>query len=313
MEAHLSFSKNVRPRLMVCLFLPEADSSAVPQAEDTITRVFPLERFSCRVLSSVPDFKAWVEAQYQEIDCLVLKHSPDLAELAQWLQAQAILLPAVILHGDAIHARSPTRPEDSLDRDSPLVEYHSVELHLSGDQLERLPQVVESAITQFINLAPSCDLTAEGDPILPSQELTAEKFRLLQQRRLGSKLKERLGYLGVYYKRSPKLFLRNLSEPDCQETLFALSQLYRQIVLDYFSGPKDLNQQIDQFVNLAFFADMAVSQVVELHMTLMDEFATQLKLEGRSDDILLDYRLTLIDILAHLCEMYRRSIPREDA
>jgi circadian clock protein KaiA len=27
--------------------------------------------------------------------------------------------------------------------------------------------------------------------------------------------------------------------------------------------------------------------------------------------VLLDYRLTLIDSLAHLCEMYRRSVPRE--
>ena len=47
-------------------------------------------------------------------------------------------------------------------------------------------------------------------------------------------------------------------------------------------------------------------------MELMDEFAQQLKLEGRNEDILLDYRLALIDIVAHLCEMYRRSIPRED-
>lgn len=46
-------------------------------------------------------------------------------------------------------------------------------------------------------------------------------------------------------------------------------------------------------------------------MELMDEFSKQLQLEGRSDDILLDYRLTLIDAIAHLCEMYRRSIPRE--
>ena len=46
-------------------------------------------------------------------------------------------------------------------------------------------------------------------------------------------------------------------------------------------------------------------------MDLMDEFAKQLQLENRSEEILLDYRLTLIDIIAHLCEMYRRSIPRE--
>jgi circadian clock protein KaiA len=33
-------------------------------------------------------------------------------------------------------------------------------------------------------------------------------------------------------------------------------------------------------------------------------------LEGRSEDILLDYRLTLIDVIAHLCELYRRSVPQ---
>ena len=65
------------------------------------------------------------------------------------------------------------------------------------------------------------------------------------------------------------------------------------------------------FVNTAFFADIPVAQIVETHMELMDEFAKQLKLEGRSEEILLDYRLTLIDMIAHLCEMYRRSVPRE--
>jgi circadian clock protein KaiA len=54
-----------------------------------------------------------------------------------------------------------------------------------------------------------------------------------------------------------------------------------------------------------------VTQIVEIHMNLMDVFSKQLKLEGRSEEILLDYRLTLIDIIAHLCEMYRRSIPRD--
>lgn len=56
---------------------------------------------------------------------------------------------------------------------------------------------------------------------------------------------------------------------------------------------------------------MSVPQIVEIHMELIDEISKQLKLEGRSEEILLDYRLTLIDIIAHLCEMYRRSIPRE--
>jgi circadian clock protein KaiA len=58
-------------------------------------------------------------------------------------------------------------------------------------------------------------------------------------------------------------------------------------------------------------ADISVAHIVEIHMQLMDSFAKQLKLEGRSEEVLLDYRLTLIDIIAHLCEMYRRSIPRQ--
>ncbi|NEN92364.1 MAG: circadian clock protein KaiA, partial [Okeania sp. SIO3H1] len=86
---------------------------------------------------------------------------------------------------------------------------------------------------------------------------------------------------------------------------------YRHIVLKYFSKDNSLNNQIDEFVNLCFFSDVPVTQIVEIHMDLMDEFSKQLQLEGRSEEILLDYRLTLIDTIAHLCEMYRRSIPRE--
>lgn len=48
-------------------------------------------------------------------------------------------------------------------------------------------------------------------------------------------------------------------------------------------------------------------------MELIDDFAARLKIEGRNDDILIDYRLPLIDIMAHLCEMYRRSTSSEEA
>ena len=135
---------------------------------------------------------------------------------------------------------------------------------------------------------------------------------LLQQRRLAEKLKERLGYLGIYYKRNSKYFYRNLSQKEKKELMEELAAEYREIILGYFVGEDELNQEIDQFVNKAFFADFSVSQILEIHMELMDNFAQQLKIEGRSDEILLDYRLTLIDIIAHLCEMYRRSIPREE-
>ena len=32
-------------------------------------------------------------------------------------------------------------------------------------------------------------------------------------------------------------------------------------------------------------------------------------LKGQKNDFLQDYRLALLDVMAHLCEMYRRSIP----
>ena len=102
-----------------------------------------------------------------------------------------------------------------------------------------------------------------------------------------------------------------MTQAERQEFLEKLRTDYRVIVLKYFAKDSNLNQKIDDYVNVAFFADISVSQLVEIHMDLMDEFSKQLQLEGRSEDILLDYRLTLIDVIAHLCEMYRRSIPRE--
>jgi circadian clock protein KaiA len=102
-----------------------------------------------------------------------------------------------------------------------------------------------------------------------------------------------------------------MEETDRQEFLAELRVDYRDIVLNYFHQGNQTNQKIDALVAKAFFADLSVSQVLEIHMELMDTFAKQLKLEGRSEEILLDYRLTLIDVIAHLSEMYRRSLPRE--
>jgi circadian clock protein KaiA len=117
--------------------------------------------------------------------------------------------------------------------------------------------------------------------------------------------------LAVYYKRNPRQFFRHLDRQQKQELLDQLRSQYRQIVLAYFTENGQINDTIDEFVSSAFFSDLSVSEIVKIHMELMEEFAKQLKLEGRSEEILLDYRLTLIDIIAHLCEMYRRSVPRE--
>ena len=170
---------------------------------------------------------------------------------------------------------------------------------------------IDRAIAQFLKLSTTVAVNNQSATIDATAQLTAQSLLSRQQRRLAEKLRERLGYLGVYYQRNSQIFLRNLSVSEKQKFLEQLKLSYRNIILNYFAEDTAVNNQIDEFVNLAFFADVPVTQVVEIHMALMDEFAKQLKLEGRSEEILLDYRLTLIDAIAHLCETYRRSIPKE--
>lgn len=79
---------------------------------------------------------------------------------------------------------------------------------------------------------------------------------------------------------------------------------YRRIILSYFTS-SSVRIEIEQFTDKVFSNNIPIPQVIQIHMEVIDEFAKQLKLEGRSEEILLDYRLTLIEILAHLCEMYR--------
>jgi circadian clock protein KaiA len=95
-----------------------------------------------------------------------------------------------------------------------------------------------------------------------------------------------------------------------QEILEELKSDYRQIIVNYFVTDKAIKEKIDKFINALFYANIPVPQIIEMHMEIIDEFAKQLRLEGRSDETLLDYRLTLIDILAHLCEIYRSTVAK---
>jgi circadian clock protein KaiA len=238
------------------------------------------------------DFLQFIQQPNRYVDCLILEERPQLQNVLDWLSQQSIFFPVVFLKGDA--AENPTEPTWT---------YHAASVCLLPDQIEQIGEVIDQAIAQFIQLSPV------RQPMVKSR--IPEAPLLPQQRRLSEKLKERLGYLGVYYKRNSKNFFRYMSAVEREDLLRHLKLEYREIVLTYFTDTENLNDRLDHFVNVAFFSDVSVAQVVEVHMELMDEFSKQLKLEGRNDDILQDYRLTLIDTIAHLCEMYRRSIPRE--
>lgn len=103
---------------------------------------------------------------------------------------------------------------------------------------------------------------------------------------------------------------QQMTQVDRQMLLQQLKSDYRQILINYFTTDTTLKEKIDKFINAVFCANIPVPKIIEMHMELIEEFSKQLKLEGRSDEALLDYRLTLIDILAHLCEVYRCSISK---
>ncbi|MEG3437154.1 circadian clock protein KaiA [Pannus brasiliensis CCIBt3594] len=263
------------------------------------------ERYHLTLVGSSKELLDSIEEHKEKIDCLVVLQRGDLQPALNSLYESGLLLPVVMIRPGA--EPLPAAGE------SPTCLYHSAEIVIPEEKLEEIAETIDRAIARFLHLAPTCSLS-DHPAIVSKPDLAENKqsFLLLQQRRLAEKLKERLGYLGVYYKRNPEYFYRNLPPIEREEVIDRLREMYQEIILNYFAQDYPINQAIDEFVNQVFFIDLSVSRILEIHMDLMDRFSQQLKLEGRSEEILLDYRLALIDILAHLGEMYRRSIPRED-
>jgi circadian clock protein KaiA len=220
-------------------------------------------------------------------DALLLEQGLWTQEVAKLLQERALLLPAVVI--GQVRGR---------------VDYHPDEVHLPPDQLEQLTYSLDAAISRFLSrglATASGGLAKAGDGDMP------ERWRL------ANRLQGRLGLLGVFYKRDPARFLRNLPAAEATELVASLERTYRDLLLSYFRTPAAANQALESFVNTAFFSDLPITKAVEIHLNLIDSFATQLRLEGHKSDFLQDYRLALLDVMAHLCEMYRRSIPPEGA
>ncbi|MEN9208387.1 MAG: hypothetical protein Q6L50_01195 [Gloeomargarita sp. GMQP_bins_120] len=108
--------------------------------------------------------------------------------------------------------------------------------------------------------------------------------------------------------RNPQQFWGRLSQDQRQYWLDRLRSLYHQIILLYFRDGPHLAECIAEFTHLAYVLNLPVAEIVGIHVQFMDEITKQLKLEGRSEELVLDYRLTLIDVIAHLCERYRQAM-----
>lgn len=297
----------------------------------SLQQLLSSERYLLTQHQTKETFLNFVEQRKQQLDCLVLEDGSDLVPLVNAMYEQGTLLPLVILKADSEPTKdlatptlspepysneerqtkptqTPDNPSKQLTSEKGIGFYHAAAVFVPTSELSDIAQRIDEAISHFLKLS-STNISDEASSQIDA--IKEENALLKQQRRLAEKLRERLGYLGVYYKRNPQNFFRNLPAPKRQEFIEQLKLEYRQIVLEYFRSAIDLNPKIDEFVNIAFFADISVTYIVEIHMELMDELSKHLKLEGRNDDVLLDYRLTLIDVIAHLCEMYRRSLPKD--
>ena len=224
------------------------------------------------------DLVALLQQHQEAIDAVVIEQDLLDADSREQLSVRGLVFPAVLVGEVKGH-----------------VDYHPEELHLAADQLEQLGYNIDAAISRFLRQG-----RADG---------RSEEQRSRAVDRLSKRLQERLGYLGVFYKRDPSRFLGRLSVEERSELLESLQRTYRDLLGSYFSDPAAANQALESFVNTAFFSDLPITRTVEIHVNLIDEFWTQLRLEGHKSDFLQDYRLALLDVMAHLCEMYRRSIP----
>jgi circadian clock protein KaiA len=268
------------------------------------------DRYTCHLFNQHTELLNFIAEHKTDIDCLIIQNTDDELGVLNELYAHGTLLPVVIIEPSQSQNTATDHSNQGLLLNPTQYLYHTGEVRLLGSEIAQISTTIDRAIAKFLKLTPT--RPSSDDEIPPSPQDDPPSFLIVQQRRLAEKLQERLGYLGIYYKRNPQDFFRNLSRHDKKTLITELKANYRDIILNYFDTDYPLNQLIDQLVNRAFFADLSVSQILEIHMDLIDQFTQQLKLEGRSEDILLDYRLALIDIIAHLCEMYRRSIPRED-
>ena len=271
-----------QPALTIASLLPD------PRLERACRSWLKGGRYQLEDLGSLPDPILELKQRRELFDVVLLQQGVHPPEVYEELRQQGLLLPAVVV-GEV----------------SGRVEYHEAEVHLPQDQLEQIPYSVDAAVSRFLRrgLPAGVGSATDAGGVVGGVPDTPERWQL------PNRLQGRLGYLGVFYKRDPSLFLRNLTQEERQELLRSLERGYRDVLISYFRDPAAANQAIESFVHSAFFCDLPINKVVEIHVDLIDAFWKQLKLEGHKNDFLQDYRLALLDVMAHLCEMYRRSVP----
>lgn len=243
--------------------------------------------------ASLLDF---IEHPPSNCDCIIVQDEPDLLKVVEHLYQQGMLFPVVVLKTDSNN----------------FFEHPSV-VEIDISKLSYITEAIEQAIAQFLNLP----IAAAIDTVNAACERSlGENGDLKNQsslglRQLDDEVRDDSCYILGFSKRNQTNFFQQMSPVKQEEFLQQIKADYRYILINYFGTDTIIKQKIDKFINTAFVSNIPVTKIIEIHMEIIDEFSKQLQLEGRNDDLLSDYRLTLIDILAHLCEIYRCSTFKE--
>ena len=187
--------------LFLCLWVPE------PEIVAALTQYLSGEHFQLHFADSLDNFHHFIRNNVDSIDSLIVSKSSDSFQALRELSSVGTLLPAIIIE-------LPQSKEEVLNQGkfkrSVNYCYHSAEICLNFNQIKKTPKAINQAISQFLYLVPSCSLFDEADPLSAKLGRVDAKgtfnFLSSQQKRLSDKLKERLGYLGVYYKTEPSIF-----------------------------------------------------------------------------------------------------------
>ncbi|EDY37609.1 circadian clock protein KaiA [Cyanobium sp. PCC 7001] len=274
-----------------------------PALQAAVARWLAGGRYALVRVDPSDDPVAALERLREDFDALLIEEGSVDPSVFAGLNQRGLVLPAVVI--GAVTGE---------------VTVHEAEVRLPPDQLEQLPYSLDAALSRFLRrgvMNPADgEEAAEAGPASGDAAAGREAGEAGETGapvpmpwRLDDRLRERLGLLGVFYKRDPSRFLRNLPLTEQNELRRSLERSYRDLLLNYFRNPSAANQALESFVNTAFFSDLSITTTVQIHMDLIDSFSDRLRLEGHKTDFLQDYRLALLDVMAHLCEMYRRSIP----
>lgn len=270
------------PRLMPEPLLTIASLLREPRLAEACAQWLQGGRYQLVSLGSGENPVEVLDQRREDFDAVLLEQGVLAADVFRDLGEKGLFLPAVVI-GEVTGRQ----------------EYHDAEVHLPADQLAQLSYSFDAAVSRFLRRG----LSNGGSQGVGNGKEAIDRWKL------ANRLDGRLGYLGVYYKRDPSRFLRNLGESERTDLLDSLQLTYRDLLISYFQDPAAANRALESFVYTAFFSDLPITYTVEIHMKLIDEYDKQIKLEGHKTDFLQDYRLALLDVMAHLCEMYRRSVP----